>query len=79
VAEKQVIDKKVITGDFKGIKPNMLVRDKQTNLVGLCLDTMMVPNYLGEGHYEAYDYAAVVLVKGRRAVLPIENLEICED
>lgn len=74
-----MIDKKVVTLDFNGIKPNMLVRDKQTNQVGLCLDTMMVPNYLGEGHYETYDYAAVVLVKGRRAVLPIENLEICED
>lgn len=74
-----MIDKKVVVSDFKGIKPNILVRDKQTNQVGLCLDTMMIPNYMGEGHYEAYDCAAVVLLKGRRAVLPIENLEICED
>lgn len=72
-------DKKVITGDFKGIKPNILVRDKHTNQVGLCLDTLMIPNYMGEGHYEEYDHAAVVLLKGRRAVISIENLEICED
>jgi len=74
-----LIDKKIITGAFKGIKPNILVRDKHTNQVGLCLETLMVPNYMGEGHYETYDYAAVVLLKGRRAVISIESLEICED
>jgi len=47
-----MIDKKVVKCDYNGIKPNTLVRNKHNNEIGLCLDVLMVPNYLGEGHYE---------------------------
>lgn len=74
-----MIDKKVVNCDYNGIKPNTLVRNKHNNQIGLCLDVLMVPNYLGEGHYESYDPAAIVLIKGRRAVLSIEYLEVFKD
>lgn len=74
-----MLDKKVLTCDFAGIKPNVLVRDVKTNKVGLCLETLLTYSSLGEGSGESYYPAAVVLIKGKREVYPAHDLVLIDD
>jgi hypothetical protein len=74
-----MIDKKVVMGDFKGIRSGMIVKDKFTGDVGLCIGTFLVPMTLGEGYNEDYDAGAVVLVKGKKMSLSVDFLEIVHE
>ena len=74
-----MLDKKVLTCDFSGIKPNSLVRDVKTDKVGLCLETSVTCTSLGEGAGESYHPIAVVLMKGKREVYPTHDLALVDE
>jgi hypothetical protein len=77
-----MIDEKVVMCDFKGIKEGMLVRvdeswrDMHLNggEFGVVLDRVTYPHMLGEGDHESYDAMLVVLLGGRRIVVPAESV-----
>jgi len=74
-----MLDKNVLVCDFRGIKPNKLVRNTQDNSVGLCLETMITYSSLGEGAQEIYHPTAVVLVKGKRVYYSADDLVLVDD
>jgi hypothetical protein len=77
-----MIDEKVVMCDFKGIKEGMLVRvdenwrDMHLNggEFGVVLDRVTYPHMLGEGDQESYDAMLIVLLGGRRIVVPAESV-----
>jgi hypothetical protein len=78
-----VIDKKVVTGDFRGVKRGMLVRLTETGGyskrgdVALVLETVLIPRSVNM--QEHYDPMLVVLNRGSSARWPIEFVEIIPD
>jgi len=77
-----MIDEKVVMCDFKGIKEGMLVRvdeswkDMHLNggEFGVVLDRVTYHHMLGEGDHESYDAMLIVLLGGRRIVVPAESV-----
>ena len=78
-----MIDKKVVTGDFRGVKRGMLVRltesggHSRRGDVALVLETVLIPRCVNMN--EHYDPMLVVLNRGSSARWPIEFVEIIPD
>ena len=79
-----MIDKKVVTGDFKGIKKGMLVKLTQGSTfarqgdIALVLETTLVPR----GHEETsefYDPMLVILNRSLTSRWPVEFAEVVPD
>lgn len=78
-----MIDKKVVTGDFRGVKRGMLVRltesggHSKCGDVALVLDTVLIPRSVNM--QEHYDPLLVVLNRGAASRWPVEFVEIIPD
>ena len=79
-----MIDKKVVTGDFKGVKRGMLVRltesgghSKQGD-VALVLDTVLIPRVHERG-VEYYDPMLVILNRSASSHWPVDFIEVVQD
>lgn len=78
-----MIDKKVVTGDFRGVKRGMLVRLTETGGhskrgdVALVLETVLIPRNVNMN--EHYDPLLVVLNRGLTSRWPVEFVEIIPD
>lgn len=72
-----MMDKKVVTCDFMGIKAGHIVRVGRRT--GLVIDRFTSPRLLDEGHDEVYDAMLVVLLDGRRLNVFVEDVEIIDD
>lgn len=78
-----VIDKKVATGDFKGVKRGMLVRltesggHSRRGDVALVLETILIPRNVNM--HEHYDPTLIVLNRGATSRWPVDFVEIIPD
>ena len=72
-----MIDKKVVSCDFMGIKSGYLVRF--SGKIGVVIDRFTAPRLLDEGHNETYDPMLVVLIDGRRRHIHVEDVEVVDD
>ena len=78
-----MIDKRVVTGDFKGIKRGMLVRlteaggHSKRGDIALVLETVLIPRTVNMN--EHYDPMLVVLNRGTSTKWPVEFVEIFRD
>lgn len=72
-----MIDKRVVTCDFMGVKPGHLVRLGRR--VGVVIDRFTSPRLLDEGHDETYEPMLVVLIDGKRLNIHAEDVEIIDD
>ena len=79
-----MIDKKVVTGDFKGVKRGMLVRltasgghSKQGD-VALVLDTVLITRVHERG-VEYYDPMLVILNRSASTQWPVDFIEVVQD
>jgi hypothetical protein len=79
-----VIDKKVVTGDFRGIKKGMLVKLTQGSTfakqgdIALVLETALVPRGLDEPSV-FYDPMLVILNRNTKSRWPVEFAEVVPD
>ena len=79
-----MIDKKVVTGDFKGVKRGMLVRltesggHSRQGDIALVLDTVLIPRSYERG-VECYDPMLVILNRNASVQWPVDFIEVVHD
>lgn len=73
-----MIDKKVVTCDFRGIKPGHLVRFDDGR-VGMVMDRFISSATLDEGHAEIFYPTLNVMLGSRRRYVHVDDVEIVED
>jgi hypothetical protein len=73
-----MIDKKVITCDFRGIKPGHLVRFDDGR-VGLVMERFISSASLDEGHAEIFYPTLSVMLGSTRKYVHVDDIEAVED
>jgi len=81
-----MLDKLVVTGEFRGLREGNLVRIRSTypevsmeaGDIGIVLCKTLVPRSHDSEMFETFDPMVLVVSKGRRAYLSIDDVEIIE-
>jgi hypothetical protein len=77
-----MMDKQVVMGDFRGIKDGSLVRikygsdDLPPESVALVLSRSLNAVMLGDGDREYYDEILVLLHRGKRHYVAVDDVEL---
>jgi hypothetical protein len=73
-----MIDKSVVTCDFRGIKPGHLVRFEDGR-VGIVMERFISSATLDEGHAEIFYPTLDVMLGSRRRHVHADDVEIVDD
>jgi hypothetical protein len=80
-----MMDKRVVIGDFRGIKEGNLVHVKfgsdflPTGTVALVIDRSFNAMMFGEGDAEYYDEVLVLLHRGKRHYVSVDDVELVDE
>jgi hypothetical protein len=73
-----MMDKKVVTCDFRGIKPGHLVRFDDGRM-GVVMERFIFSTVLDEGHAEIFYPTLDVMIGNKRQCVHIDDVEAVEE